>query len=65
MNKKLNNYQFVNSQTGNIIAYLSLPVDVDGDQLTELLKKRRAELAIEHKLFYEVIFWQDKNHPIG
>jgi hypothetical protein len=65
MGQELNHYQFINSQTGNVIAYLSLPIHMKDTQRTEQLEKKRAELAIEHKLFYELIFWQDKDGPSG
>lgn len=64
MKQALSHYQFVNSQTGNVIAYLSLPAQLKDKELTEQLEKKRAELAIEHKMFYEQIFWQDNDHPM-
>jgi len=63
MEKELH-YEFVNSQTGNVIAYMSLPADMDEKQRKEQLEKKRAERAIDNKLFIELIYWQDKNHRI-
>ena len=57
-------YEFINSQTGNVIAYLSLPADMDEKQWKEQLEKKRAERAIDNKLFIELIYWQDKDHCI-
>jgi hypothetical protein len=57
-------YEFINSQTGNVIAYLSLPADMDEKQRKEQLEKKRAERAIDNKLFIELIYWQDKDHRI-
>jgi len=63
MEKELH-YEFVNSQTGNVIAYLSLPADMDEKERTEQLEKKRAERAIENKLYIELIYWQEKEHRI-
>gem|GEM_PF-1301052 len=63
MEKELH-YEFSNSQTGNVIAYLSLPADMDEKERTEQLEKKRAERAIENKLYIELIYWQDKEHRI-
>ena len=57
-------YEFVNSQTGNVIAYLRLPASMDEDDRQAKLEKKRAELAIANGLFVELIFWQDHDHPI-
>jgi hypothetical protein len=63
MEKELH-YEFINSETGNVIAYLSLPADMDEKQRKEQLEKKRAERAIDNKLFIELIYWQDKDHRI-
>lgn len=57
-------YEFVNSQTGNVIAYLTLPVSMDDDERQAKLEKKRAEFAIANGLLVELIFWQDHDHPI-
>ncbi|WP_295797851.1 hypothetical protein [Mucilaginibacter sp.] len=57
-------YEFINSQTGNVIAYLSLSADMDEKQRKEQLEKKRAERAIDNKLFIELIYWQEKDHRI-
>ena len=63
MEKELH-YEFINSETGNVIAYLSLPADMDEKQRKEQLEKKRAERAIDNKLFIELIYWQEKDHRI-
>jgi len=63
MEKELH-YEFINSETGNVIAYLSLPADMDEKERTEQLEKKRAERAIENKLYIELIYWQEKEHRI-
>jgi hypothetical protein len=64
MKQKVVNYEFVNSQTGNVIAYLSLPEDMDEKHRQAELEKKQAELAISNKMFLELIYWQDPAHPI-
>lgn len=64
MERELNHYQFINSQTGNVIAYLSLPMHMDKKQRAEQLENKRTELATLNKLNLELIYWQDKDHPI-
>jgi hypothetical protein len=58
-------YEFINSQTGNVIAYLSLPADMDEKQRKEQLEKKRVERAIDNKLFIALIYWQDTTHRIS
>ncbi|MCO5948595.1 hypothetical protein [Mucilaginibacter flavidus] len=64
MKNALKHYEFINSQTGNIIAYLSLLVDMDEKKRTEQLEKKKAELATFDKLFIGLIYWQEKGHGI-
>jgi len=64
MKEELNHYQFINSQTGNVIAYLSLPIHMDEKQRNEQLENKRAELATLNKLNLNLIYWQDMDHPI-
>jgi len=64
MKQALNYFKFINSQTGNVIAYLSLPVDMDDTARTKNLEKRKAEAASDNKMNVEVIYWQDQDHPI-
>ncbi|EHQ31205.1 hypothetical protein [Mucilaginibacter paludis] len=51
-------YHFVNSQTGNVIAYLSVPASASAESLDVILDKRRKELAVEHGLYFEIIYWK-------
>ncbi|TWJ04675.1 hypothetical protein JN11_00395 [Mucilaginibacter frigoritolerans] len=57
-------YEFINSQTGNIIAHLSLSLALNKEEQKEKLEKRKALLATSHKLNLDLIYWQDKDHPI-
>ncbi|MGZ3871308.1 MAG: hypothetical protein ACXVJD_00235 [Mucilaginibacter sp.] len=57
-------YEFVNSQTGNIIAYFSLPEALDKEERTAKLEQKKILLATAHKLRIDLIYWQDKDHPI-
>jgi hypothetical protein len=64
MKKKHIDYEFVNSKTSHIIGYLSLTADMDEKERTEQLKKKRAELAIDNKMFIELIYWQEQDHGV-
>ncbi|RKR82835.1 hypothetical protein BDD43_3025 [Mucilaginibacter gracilis] len=64
MGQDLIHYQFINSQTGNVIAYLSLPSHMDKKQLAQQLEIKRAELATSNRLNLNLIYWQDKDNPI-
>jgi hypothetical protein len=63
MEKELH-YEFVNSQTGNMIAYLSLLAILGKKEQTGKLEEKKAELATSNKLNIELIYWQDKEHRI-
>jgi hypothetical protein len=63
MEKELH-YEFVNSQTGNVIAYLSLLAILGKKERTGKLEEKKAELATSNKLNIELIYWQDKEHRI-
>ena len=63
MDQKLH-FEFINSQTGNVIAYLSLLTVLDEKERTGKLEEKKTELATSHKLNLNLIYWQDKNHPI-
>jgi hypothetical protein len=63
MEKELH-YEFVNSQTGNVIAYLSLLAILGKKEQTGKLEEKKAELATSNKLNIELIYWQDKEHRI-
>ena len=58
-------FEFINSQTGNTIAYLSLPASLDKEEQLQKLEEKRVSLATEHKLRLDLIYWQDKNSAIG
>jgi hypothetical protein len=64
MEEQLKHYEFINSQTGNILSYLSLPANLDAKELKLFLERRQQELASLHKLFIELIYWQDHEHCI-
>jgi hypothetical protein len=57
-------FEFINSQTGNTIAYLSIPASLSKEEQTQKLEEKRASLATEHKLRLDLIYWQDKNSAI-
>ena len=63
MEKELH-YEFINSQTGNVIAYLSLRSILGKKEQTGKLEEKKAEVATANKLNIALIYWQDKNHPI-
>jgi hypothetical protein len=54
-------YEFINSQTGNTIGYLSVSVFLDRQTQTGKLEEKRAGIATVHKLNINLIYWQDKN----
>jgi Mg2+/citrate symporter len=55
-------YEFINSQTGNVIASLSLQTILGKKERTRKLEEKKTELATTHKL--KLIYWQDKDHRI-
>nr|WP_294791417.1 hypothetical protein [uncultured Mucilaginibacter sp.] len=58
-------FEFINSQTGNTIAYLSIPASLTKEQQLQKLEQKRASLATEHKLRIDLVYWQDKSAAIG
>jgi len=58
-------FEFINSQTGNTIAHLSLPASLDNEKQRQKLEEKRASLATAHKLSLDLIYWQDKSSSIG
>ncbi|MDB5155716.1 MAG: hypothetical protein JWR50_423 [Mucilaginibacter sp.] len=58
-------YEFVNSQTGNVIAHLTLASASDKKDHKKKLEAKKVHLATTHKLNLNLIYWQDKDHPIG
>jgi hypothetical protein len=57
-------YEFVNSQTGNIIGRLSLPADLDKANQIKKLEHKKVTLATAHHLNLSMIYWQDKDNRI-
>ena len=64
MEQGFTHYEFVNSQTGHVIGYLSLPAEKEETERQAELEKKRAELAIANTLYVELIYWQDPGHPV-
>jgi hypothetical protein len=64
METQLNHFEFINSQTGNVICHLSVPTDLPDFELEKKLGKRRAELAVANKLYIDLIYWQVEGHVI-
>ena len=62
---EIKQFEFINSQTGNTIAYLSIPASLSKEEETQKLEEKRASLATEHKLRLDLIYWQDKSSAIG
>lgn len=60
MEQPLIHYEFINSQTGNVIGYLSLPTDMNKKDQIEKLKKKQTEVAISNKLYIALIYWKDQ-----
>jgi hypothetical protein len=51
-------YHFKNSQTGNIIAYFTIEVDISEEEVHQILENKRKALAVENKIFYDTIYWE-------
>lgn len=56
--QKLITYRFINRETGYVIGYLSMSNDTQEDEKHALLEKRKKELAITHKIFEALIYWE-------
>jgi hypothetical protein len=64
MKDELIHYEFVNAETDNVIAYVSLPANMtEADRLKEL-ERKRSELAMTNGLFFEAIYWRDHDHAV-
>ena len=57
-------YEFVNSKTGNVIGYLSLAAGTDEKERTGHLEKKKAELAIDNRMYIELIYWQEQDQGV-
>ena len=64
MVRESKHYELINSQTGNAIAYFSLPGNTELKQEAEILEKKRAELAAANKLYIDLVYWQERNHVV-
>lgn len=62
---EIKQFEFINSQTSNTIAYLSVPALLSKEEQTQMLEEKRASLATEHKLRVDLVYWQDKSNAIG
>jgi hypothetical protein len=64
MKEDLIHYEFVNAETNNVIAYVSLSASMPEEERLEELEKKRSELAMTNGLFVEAIYWQDHDHAV-
>ncbi|RCH54437.1 hypothetical protein DJ568_11465 [Mucilaginibacter hurinus] len=64
METQVNHYEFINLQTGNVIAYASYPVDIDKAECLAKLERKKNELATIHRVNFELIYWQEHEHSI-
>ena len=64
MEQEVKHYEFINSLTGNVIAYVSLPVDEHRHEHYNILERKKLELAALHRINFELIYWQDHDHCI-
>ncbi|HTE01959.1 MAG TPA: hypothetical protein VK668_21870 [Mucilaginibacter sp.] len=58
-------FEFVNSLTGNIIAYLTLSKELDKEQRDQRLESKKAELAVTNKINIALIYWQDHEFALA
>jgi hypothetical protein len=56
--QKLITYRFINRETGYVIGYLSMSTDTPEDEKHASLEKRKKELAVTHKIFEALIYWE-------
>lgn len=64
MKQELKHYEFINLQTGNVISYITLPASLTGAELEQQLERKKTELAVNKRLYLELIYWQDQDHCI-
>jgi len=57
-------FEFINSQTANIIGYLSLPASLAKEEQIKKLDAEKDTLATAHKLEASLIYWQDQKSSI-
>lgn len=56
--KNLITYRFINRATGYVIGYLTIDADMEEPERHALLEKRKKELAVTHKIFEALIYWE-------
>ena len=64
MKDDLIHYEFVNAETDNVIAYLSLSAHMTEEERRKELEKKRSDLAMTNGLFFEAIYWLDHDHAV-
>lgn len=64
METPLKHYEFINVRTGNAIAYVSLPADMEQAERLAALERKKTELAAANQLNFELIYWQDHERCI-
>jgi hypothetical protein len=62
MQEDKKHYRFVNGQTGYVIAYFSVSIETSPEELNKLLDKKKKQLAIEHEIYFETIYWETDKH---
>lgn len=58
MQNEMLHYECVNSETGNVIAYFSLPVTMTEKERNQELEKKKIEVAVENKIYVALIYWR-------
>ena len=58
-------YEFINVETGNVTAHLSIPTSLDKQKHAERLDEKKISLATAHKLSLDKIYWQDRANRIS
>jgi hypothetical protein len=64
MEQLIIHYEFVNSITGNVIGYLSLPDTIDKTERIHRLNRKKAEVAMANNLDIFVIYWQERSSSL-
>lgn len=55
------NYQFINSQTDNVIGYFSAPDGEAESTILKRLEKKRHEIAVKIGVYIEKIYWRKQD----
>ena len=61
---ELLDFVFINSRTGNVIAYYSLTAALDELSKARKLELKRAEVAVENRLLISYIYWEQRKQVI-